>query len=379
MSDRHCDIGGIHLLVHPPDGEMAVRERAGQWLAEQGLIEQVEFAGTLDAAGRPVLALRLAPDYAEQWTPQADTLGLCERAELDTQRSDADLEREITVAMLAGPCPFAYPSVDELSSSIRIRRNIVQAARRTALAFDTRGVERPPDCWAYDDERGFTIIPGCSLITALTKATQPEVSGTLYPFSCYRATEYVTLLGIAQELADSNPELLARLQRQFEMRAIKSGQFHDVFLREYGSMEAPLPMRYFVPGDRTWFRNPDQASSDAEGYEGSWVFYLGGGLFSNFWKRDKPFTLTSKCVEVFHWRHGLYTDAEGDARIDEQIVEAHVRDSMNDPAALERILPLMMRPREPKGVYRDGGCIDTTREYPRWIRKPTSDMALPDA
>ena len=88
-----------------------------------------------------------------------------------------------------------------------------------------------------------------------------------------------------------------------------SGRFHDTFLHEYGSLAEPLPQRFYVPGDRLWFRNPDSASSDVEGYEGSWVFYLGGGLFNNFWERDQPFTLTSKCVEIHHWQHALRADA----------------------------------------------------------------------
>lgn len=38
--------------------------------------------------------------------------------------------------------------------------------------------------------------------------------------------------------------------------------------------------------------------------------YLGSGLFNNFWKREAPYTLTDKCLEIYHWRHGLYEDAE---------------------------------------------------------------------
>ncbi len=58
------------------------------------------------------------------------------------------------------------------------------------------------------------------------------------------------------------------------------------------------------------------------GYEGSFVFYLGNGLFSNFWKKDQPFTLTSKCIEIYHWRDALVRDSDGDFQIDEAIVEA---------------------------------------------------------
>ena len=99
----------------------------------------------------------------------------------------------------------------------------MQAAGKTALAFDTEHAERPEDYWTYDEARGFTVLPGRSLIDGLRKATQPEASGQLYSFSCYRATEYVTVLGIAQELQAANPELGRRLQRQWETRAVMSG------------------------------------------------------------------------------------------------------------------------------------------------------------
>jgi hypothetical protein len=204
------------------------------------------------------------------------------------------------------------------------------------------------------------------------------VSGQVYSFSCYRASEYVIVLAIAQELARCNPELYDQLQTLWRRRPIRSGEFHDVFLREQGAMDAPLPPRYFVPGDRTWFRNPDEASADASGFEGSWVMYLGGGLFSNFWKNDEPYTLERKCLEIYHWRHGLYFDAEGEQRIDEAKVAVLMQASLKNPLELARIRAIMERYREPRGVYTHaGGCIDTTREFARWVCTATSDMVLP--
>ena len=50
------------------------------------------------------------------------------------------------------------------------------------------------------------------MIDALTMATQPSVSGELFSFSCYRATEYVLLLGMAQTLQSFNPALLSALE-----------------------------------------------------------------------------------------------------------------------------------------------------------------------
>ena len=367
---------GIVIRRSAADNLGAVRLSVLSRLDAQELAPCVRSTEHTDADGS-FFAFGVDARQATAWAPGHDTLSLCQRLGLDTEHRPADLTREILLTLLMGPVAHEFPSIDELVSAVGIRRAIVHAARRTTLAFHTSQAERPEDCWVYKEDCGFVILPGVSLISALEKATQPGVSGTLYSFSCYRATEYVMLLGIAKELASSNPLLLAQLQQLWMDRPIKSGQFHDVFLREQGSMGAPLPARYFVPGDRIWFRNPDAASAEASGYEGSWVIYLGAGLFSNFWKPDEPYTLTAKCLEIYQWRHALYLDAEGQERIDEAAVEARVAAVQHDAAEVERILTLMQRYRDPRGVYDNGGCMDTTREFARWVRPATTDMALP--
>ena len=376
MKARLRTRGGVVIRgVAEHDAPAALNALIAQ-LDAQDLAHCITTREGTDAAGR-YAAFALAGDQAAAWAPDHDTLHLCERLQLDTDKRSADLTREIVLALLLGPVAHEFPGIDELVSAVRIRHAIVQAARRTTLSFHTSQAERPEDCWAYKEDCGFVLLPGASLIEALTKATQPEVSGALYSFSCYRATEYVMLLGIAQELAHCNPPLLAQLQQLWTTRPIKSGQFHDVFLREQGSMERPLPQRYFVPGDRVWFRNPDAASAEASGYEGSWVIYLGAGLFSNFWKRHQPFTLTAKCLEIYHWRNALYIDAEGQERIDEAKVEALVAAALTDSNEVERILTLMQRYRDPRGYNKEGGCMDTTREFARWVCPATSDLMLP--
>lgn len=368
--------GGIVLWCATTRDARAVAECFREWLGALGMSSGVE--SRLQASGGRVAAcFRIGPTLAGIWAPGADTLDLCARLGLDAVARPDDLEREILVAMLLAPRTFEFPSYAELAAAVRVRCNIVRAARRTALAFHTSEAERPADCWTYDEDRGFTILPGKSLIEALRKATQPEVSGRLYAFSCYRATEYVILLALAEGLEAVNPPLLDQLQRQWERRAIMSGKFHEVFLREHGSVEDPLPLKYYVPGDRAWFRNPDEHSSDVAGYEGSWVFYLGGGLFTNFWKRDRPYTLADKCLELYHWRHAVCRDDAGEPRIDESVVEARVADSKRDPVEAARVLAEMLRLRAPRGVY-GGGCMDASREYPRGICPGTAELVLPD-
>lgn len=369
-------LGGIRFTGTESYALQTTRRAFLAYVEELGLGQYVKAVDEPRMA-RNAVHFKLRHDYAREWSPACDTTQLCDQLGLDTQNNSADLEREIVLSMLLGPLPFHFPSCEEFLSAVRIRKNIVQAARKTALAFDTSEAERPAEYWTYVEGRGFTLLPGKSLIDALRKATQPEESGQLYSFSCYRATEYVILLAVAQELQACNPELLHKLQHHWQSRAIMSGEFHDVFLREHGSMDQPLPLKYFVPGDRTWFRNPDDHSSDVTGYEGSWVMYLGGGLFTNFWKRATPYTLTTKCIEIYHWRDATYRDAAGALQIDESRVDEHVRASLSNPAAIGRILATMMRHREPSGVYRDGGCIDTTREHVRWVCPATADLVIP--
>ena len=366
---------GIVIQCTDPRQAEAARQLVNAELHAVGLTEDVEGSGC--TAGSGTLQWTLKKDRLAAWMPELNTFALCQRLGLQSSTDSADLTREIWLTLLASPMAWAFPSAEELMSAVRMRQFIVQAARKTALDFHTSEAERPNDCWTYKKETGFTVLPGSPLIEALIKATQPEASGMLYAFSCYRATEYILLLAIAQEAQISNPALLADLQKQWETRAVMSGRFHDVFLRETGSMEAPLPISYYIPGDRVWFRNPDDASSDIAGFEGSWVFYLGCGQFSNFWQRNKPFTLASKCVDVYQWRNGTVPDANGELQMDEELVEQLVDKTMTQAAEVERITQRMFRLRDPKGVYAEGGAMDTSRESPRWVRPGTTDIVLP--
>jgi hypothetical protein len=373
--------GGIELTRTPADQADRLAAQLSADLREWGLQSAVQTLNVPLEDGTVALVASLRPEFQQTHMPGFNSLNL--RTSLgpantaDHANGAWALEREIWVALLGSPHRFAFRDLEALKSHVRVRRNMALAARLTALAFKTEAAERPETDWHYEEDPGFILKPGRPLINALIAATQPEATGKLYDFSCYRATEYVILLGIAQELQAHHPALLAELQQLNERHAVRSGQFHEVFLIEYGSMEAPLPARFYVPGDRLWFRNPDERSADVTGYEGSWVMYMGGGLFSNFWKRDAPFTLESKAIEIFHWKDGVYTDAQGELQMDETVVERLVAQTQADPEARARVLERMLRMRDPKGVYAEGGCIDTTREYPKSVSREHCDLVLP--
>jgi hypothetical protein len=321
----------------------------------------------------------LDPDALASHAPGFDTLGLADTLHWSGAISDRDLQREILWTLLASPVVQDFPSYEEFDSASRIRFHLVRAAQRTSMDFKTDEVDRPPEHWQYHPDTGFTLKPGKSLIEALTLATQPVLSGRQYAFSCYRATEYVILLAMAQEAHDHHPDLFNRLQRQWQTRAIMSGPFQETLLREVGSQDQPLPMNWYVPGDRVWFRNPDDASSDVYGFEGSWVIYLGGGLFTNFWQHDQPYDIPSKCLEIYHWRDGVIRDAQGKLSMDETRVKSLVDSTRSCPVKTRQVLERMQRLRDPAGVYAHGGCMDSTREVSRWVRPGTSDIVLPDA
>lgn len=366
--------GGIRL-----DGPTAVAEARQAFLSrlrELALDQAVRITEAPDAVS-PYVRFRLREDLAEEWAPAGDTTRLCEKLQLDTTANAADLEKEILLALLVSPVTYPFPSYGELESAVRIRQYIVTAARRTYAAFDTERIDRPTEYWRYDEACGFILVPGQSLIAALQAATQPGDSPKLYAFSCRRASESIVLLALAQELLHSNPDLYRKLTQQFETRTIKGEEFERVFLRPIGSRSEPFPVKFFVPGDWVWFKNPEAVSADVPGLEGSHTIYLGGGAFADFWKKGATDTLTTKCLAIFYWRQSLCRDPQGVLQVDGPKVETLVNQALGDPAEAERILRDMVQLQSPRGAC-GGGGIEPTRDFLRLVRPGTTDLVLPD-
>ena len=90
-------------------------------------------------------SFHLRPDLTRIWAPEHDTTSLYRHLEQGSAPSEGDLEREIVATMLLSPLAFDFPSHAELATTVRMRRNIVAAARQTALAFGTLEADRPED------------------------------------------------------------------------------------------------------------------------------------------------------------------------------------------------------------------------------------------
>ena len=367
-------VGGMCVLSKAAPDSRKTRERVDYWLHRLGANDYIDLAfGEIN--GHHFLHLTPNPRLKDV-APNHDTTKISSLLKLKIDESDDDLLLEILLAAVTSPIAFIFPSAEEFFAAARMRFNIVKAARRTELSFDPNGLERPEDCWTFSYSTGFVLKPGASLIHSLEKALFPDVSGRRYTFSCQRASEYLILLALAKELEHANPALLTSIQSQWTQKALVADNFLHSFLFERGSAVRPFPMRCLIPGGRLWFKNPDDYSSDVQGYEGSWVCYLGGGKFVNFWDKKNPYTLETKCVEIYHWRHAVYRDRDGYLKIDENVVQEKMRKTLANRDQLKAVLETMMKYRDSAGVYADGGCIDLTRDSLRWILPETCEIEL---
>lgn len=303
-----------------------------------------------------------ATDRLKALCPNFDTapiqLFLCER----NPDRESQMIPEIILAMAISPEVISFKTIREFKSALRMRRNAVDVASRTELSFDTDSITRPQAYWVYTKENGFLLRQGISLAEGLERALCPDKSGSTYAFSCQRASEYLMLYAVVRELAKVNKVGLQAVEEQWRKRALTGDDFLFRFLEERGSRENPMPMRYYIPGDRIWFKNPDDHSSDIIGFEGSWVIYLGGGKFCNLWDRHHPYSLEEKCLEIYYWSQSVEMNSAGMAWMNEDAVKERVEQALHDPAIQHSILEKMMVYRDPTGVYADGGCIDLSRD-----------------
>ncbi len=196
QTNIHFESRGIEFVVNGPDEFNVLQVSMRKYLEGLQLWQHVDVV-ILNGNGPYQCAYKLKESSRERWAPTWDTTRLYATMGIDGQKNTDDLEKEILVAMLMATIPFTFPSIDELVSAIRIRHYVVNAGYKAALNFDTEAAERPTDYWHYDEEEGFLLNKGQSIIDGLIKATQPPSYKEAYSFSCYRATEYVILLSIA--------------------------------------------------------------------------------------------------------------------------------------------------------------------------------------
>jgi len=335
--------------------------RANAWLEKLG-IHTLITASYSSNAESGYLHLT-ANSRLQEYCPDFDTSALSNAYAFDGSTDPQQgIVAETLLAMALSPETLLFSNARELISNVRMRLYAVDIASRTELSFDTNSITRPQAYWVHSKENGFLLRQGVSLAEGIERALCPDVSGYTYAFSCQRASEYLMLYAVVSELLKVNKEALHATEAQWRKRALTGDDFLFRFLEERGTRENPMPMRYYIPGDRIWFKNPDDHSSDIEGFEGSWVIYLGGGRFCNLWDRQRPYTLEEKCLEIYYWSQCVEVSPAGVPWMNEAVVKERVQMALNDPAIKSPILQRMMVYRDPAGVYADGGCIDLSRD-----------------
>lgn len=367
LQSQHGLLGGVCIFLQTERDLNNARDDISNWNLKIDLSSFVVMK-TFSSNGWYLLHLTASNPLIDI-TPNFNTLDI-------SAKLGFWLKREIVLSMVRSPLTYFFPSCNEFFASVRMRRNAADAARTTKITFDTEAALRPLDYWTYVNDKGFTLNPGKNLVDALTKTITPEGGSALYSFSCSRACEYVVLLGLTQELEETNSELLSHIENRWRTNPLLRSDFDDAFIREQGDFKTPLPMRFYVPGDRVWFRNPDEYSTNVTGFEGSWVIYLGFGRFSNYWDFTKPTSIEQKCLEMFHWRHGVVRLDNGEYWMDEPLVAEYVKESSSNPQAREAIISRMMKMQDKTGVYADGGFISPTRDQVRWVCKSTSQILV---
>jgi hypothetical protein len=352
-------IGFALLLAGRVDSERRLRQ-AQRCLRSLGIDDLVDCSMSAGGDGR-YLHLR-ASHRLLALCPDFDTANITTFLRTHQPNRDRALISEIILAMALSPDVVYFGSEQELKSNLRMRCTVVQVASRTELNFDTSSITRPQAYWIYTKENGFLLRQGVSLADGLERALCPDVSGFTYAFSCQRASEYLILYAVVCELQKVNKTGLNDVEQQWRKRALTGDDFLFRFLGERGTRENPMPMRYYIPGDRIWFKNPDDHSSDLEGFEGSWVIYLGGGRFCNLWDRHRPYTLEEKCLEIYYWSQCVEVSPAGILWMNEAVVKERVEKALHEQDLSGPILKKMMVYRDPTGVYAEGGCIDLSRD-----------------
>lgn len=352
-------IGFAMLLAGRVDSERRLRQ-AQRCLRYLGIDDFVDCS--LSTGGNECHLHFRASHRLLALCPDFDTANITTFLRTRQSQKDPALMSEIILAMALSPNIVYFGSEQELKSNLRMRCTVVKVASRTELNFDTSSITRPQAYWIYTKENGFLLRQGVSLADGLERALCPDVSGYTYAFSCQRASEYLILYAVVCELQRVNKTGLNDVEQQWRKRALTGDDFLFRFLGERGTRENPMPMHYYIPGDRIWFKNPDDHSSDIEGFEGSWVIYLGGGRFCNLWDCRSPYTLEEKCLEIYYWSQCVEVNSAGIAWMNEAVVKQCVQLALDDPAIKKPILQKMMVYRDPTGVYADGGCIDLSRD-----------------
>lgn len=323
------------------------------------------------AAGVPQEAMRsadglieLAPPYDRRTPPDfwldplydlaEEKIGL-PTAEGETRWVHTASKKEIWFALLHPGRTTVVPcSEGAVERNIRIRQTTIAWAERTSWEWPEGGAAR----WAGEFWNKGT--PTKDVADAMMDVFKRQDQ---YSFGCYTAAKIIASQGVLDVFARTHPD-------EKRLKAVKDSLWSDgdpligvepggmwFFERDYEPgptpkegkilrLEENVAAEMFIPGDWVYMLNTDPVSYEKTGYEGSNAFYLGRGLFSDYYAdNNHAYPYWRKLDEVFQWRNGVFSRS---------------RDA-------QKITPLgMKRLREMGESPEKGGLVLPYRATPRW-------------
>lgn len=300
---------------------------------------------------------RLNNIFREKYAPNWDIVNISKKYPMDTQK-------EMLVIILLSPIQFEYPSFDEFLSSINIRINIINAARKTFLKFNPIKAILPEEYWERQED-GYHLKNNKSLIDGIEKTIFDDKK---YSVGCRLASQFVVLYGILLEIKRVNLELLERIEEHYRKNSINKIKFSKLFFNYYG-VDSYFPKKYYIIGDRVWFKNPFDRSSDIDGNEGSWRIYYGKNSFNIFWEKDRKITLEKIIRAIYIWNESVSENRRGLYISENKIVWNKLKLFFNINK-YQKILDEMSEYTE------NNGTIPNYRMIPKYVHPGTTDIII---
>lgn len=266
-----------------------------------------------------------------------DTLNLVHRAEYEIKPETVDLakpgeepmlretvsRKEIVLALMQHGRRTVFDkaacNAQAFIDHVALRQNTVAWSQKLSWGWPEGG----PAKW---NERYWSRGTPVKLTETVDAMRDAFTNQAAYEIGCYTATKLAVVQGAVDYFARANPQpgKLAQVQALLTkdgdpLVSVEPGRmwhFETDVTAEDMAREGKLltlldnvaPLN-FVPGDWSYFLNPDPVSYQKTGYEGSNAIYLGGGRFDDYYA-DTPqnsYRYKEKLAEVFQWRNGVYS------------------------------------------------------------------------
>ncbi|GAB2698464.1 protein-glutamine gamma-glutamyltransferase [Paenibacillus thermoaerophilus] len=177
------------------------------------------------------------------------------------------IEQRTLMKLAESRLVYRYASREQLLFELRLRREIVRAARELNASGIRFAVDRyattNPSVWALTPRKSFQLLPGISPAAGIRDI---YANGRMYAFECATAMLVVLYKAVLETIGEAN------FNRLFANLVL----YHWDFDRDLRLIT--LPTIDFLPGDILYFRNPDVNPRTPE-WQGENAVDLGDGTY----------------------------------------------------------------------------------------------------